>query len=407
VVGGSGIAGNFAFTTNNGVSWTTRGTSIVSNCIATNGSGNIMVVGGRDTGSTASYILYGVPPYNSFSVGMTASGSGVVKILWNPYYKKFIATRIRGNTNSRLYIDSSNDGITWTQGATVYNMYSVNDIAWSGRYMIIIGGQASPTTPYLPYDSQNVFILSSDGGVTWSAPATIGVPGGGFAINIARSVIPYYNDNWLVCGQTFTGGAIATSPLNATGTSWTNGINGLTDCTSITNNGSGWWFALNPNTPPIFTQVSLGPNTSSFSNTYVSSSNIVGIPSKIVWTGNTFYCIGTTGVTGNSNILQSTDGITWTAATNGNTPAGFISDIAFTPKTITVSPTDGYKQFFMTSGLSISGSLTNKDWIQLKNITALPQAITAGTGTIILPAITIGDTSTAVVYSSGSSLVAV
>jgi hypothetical protein len=370
----------------------------------------MMVVGGRNIGSISGYIMTSIPPYTSFDARFAINmggGLGIVKILWNPYYKKFIAAIISGTANNRLYIASSNDGITWSQGATLYNMHSVNDIAWSGKYMILIGGQASPTSPYSPYATQNVFMLSSDGGVTWSAPATIGATDGSFAINIARSVIPYYNDTWLVCGRTSTGGAIATSPLNATGTSWTTGINGLSDCTSITNNGGGWWFALNPNTPPIFTQLSFGPSVSSLTRTYVSDSGIVGAPSKIVWTGNNFYCIGTTGLSGNSNILQSTDGITWTAATNGNIPAGFISDIAFTLKTIAVSPTDGYKQFFLTSGINISGSLTNKEWIHLKNITTLPQAVTTGTGTIILPAITIGDTSTAVVYSSGSSLVAV
>ena len=142
----------------------------------------------------------------------------------------------------------------------------------------------------------------------------------------------------------------------------------------------------------------------------MNNSTIVGIPSKIVWSGNKFYCIGTTGLSGNSNILQSTDGITWTAATNANIPDGSIRDIAVSPNTLTLSPTDNYRRYFIDSDTQVVGS---NEYVQIKNITPMPHALTTDTGTLVIPATQpysippVANTPTAVVYSSGSSLVAV
>jgi len=146
---------------------------------------------------------------------------------------------------------------------------------------------------------------------------------------------------------------------------------------------------------------------------YVNSSSVIGTPSKIVWTGNKFYCIGTTGISGTNNILQSPDGITWTPATNGNIPDAVVRDIAFSPYKITLSPTDQYKRYLLASSVNISGTLITNDWVQLKNITAFPQVITTVSGSVIIPAVqpyatpTLADTASSIVYSSGSSLRAV
>jgi len=407
VVGGISGAAQFAYTNASGDTWTSiSGIMTTVNCIATNGS--ITVVGGNS-------VLYSAttPPssFTSTSVSGGWPSGNAAKVIWNPYYRVFLLAFLSGSTNKRLTLYSSSNGSVWTgiNSGTAYNVYSVNDMAWSGQYTIVIGGQANQASPYNTFANQNVFMLSSDGGVTWSGPETIGLSDGTFAINIARSVVPYYNDKWLVCGQSLDGGggAFASSPLNASGGSWTNRINGMSDCTSITANGSGWWLAINP------TQIKYGSKVADITNTYADGTTIVATPSRIVWTGNKFYCIGTTGLSGNNNILQSSDGITWTAATNANVPSVAIRDIAFTPNTITLGPSDQYKRIFTTSSVTISGSLNNNEWVHLKNITPFPQIANVSSTGLILAATQpydtaqIADTPVSVVYSNGSSLVAV
>ena len=117
--------------------------------------------------------------------------------------------------------------------------------------------------------------------------------------------------------------------------------------------------------------------------------------------------------TGGTQAARSTDGITWTAATNANIPDGSIRDIAVSPNTLTLSPTDNYRRYFIDSDTQVVGSLNTNEYVQIKNITPMPHALTTDTGTLVIPATQpysippVANTPTAVVYSSGSSLVAV
>jgi hypothetical protein len=170
---------------------------------------------------------------------------------------------------------------------------------------------------------------------------------------------------------------------------------------------------VNPNIPPITTNILFGSTIYAATNSYVTDSNTVGVPTKIIWTGRKFFCVGTTGLSGNNNILQSSDGITWTPASNGNIPDGAIRDIAASPNTFTLSDTDQYKRYFITSDTNINGTLNNNDWIQVKNLSAVPHTVSTSVGSVVLPAIQpysippIANSPVSVVYSSGSSLTAV
>ena len=96
--------------------------------------------------------------------------------------------------------------------------------------------------------------------------------------------------------------------------------------------------------------------------------------------------------------------------------------MTFTPKTITVNKNDTNKKFFVTSNTTISGSLTTNNWVHIKNISASPVVVSsaspvnpnkyvilppATTSTNVSGAVNFGESPGVLIYSTGSSLVAV
>jgi len=381
-------------------------------CIATNGE--VIVVGGQGTDRNIAYASTSDP--NSWRIGNIYDNALPAKIVWNPYSQKFIAA-FNATTNLSTYVAlySSSDGNTWstiTAGATKndntrYDMYKVTDIACIGKYVIIIGGQAlGVPLGVIEYNNTDTFILSADGGLTWGSPQNMHNSNNTATIIKARSVSPYYNDRWIVSGKSDYGGVLITSPLIASGTSWTTETpSSFSDCVGLVNNGAGWWLATVPRglvpTDSILTTVGTDL-MGGFSTVY---SSLSGGPVRIVWSGKKFYYVGSGDI-----LLYSSDGrAPWTRA---NISTVQITDITFTPPRITLTPSDAFERYFMTSSVGISGSLQVNEWVHLKNITSFQQEVRTTNSSVLLPPVTSFspqnvDTPTAIVYSNGSSLTAV
>ena len=90
---------------------------------------------------------------------------------------------------------------------------------------------------------------------------------------------------------------------------------------------------------------------------------------NIVWTGNVFMAYGQEVEDITYYYTTSKDGISWTPPEPS--PISVISDICFTPNTVTLAPNiPEYSRVFLSSNTIFSGSLTLNDYIHVKNISA-------------------------------------
>jgi hypothetical protein len=336
----------------------------------------------------------------------------------------------------------SDDGIIWQGNGTAkyignwigsYNLYSVVDIAWYDKYTIILGLDYATR-------STNHYLISQDGGINWT-DGFIKDSGGIPMISRADSITSCYG-KWLVTGTQYNAdsiqrNALATSVPAATSTSWSaNVVTSMTDCSSLAHNGNNWVIlrdGASANTENAYVVTSISGNAGTIVNTTVSGGGSITMPTsnvkKVIWTGNRYYAWTNDS---NSNIYQSDDGgYTWFTK-NIQIPVAANSlplyiyrtatSMTFTPKTITVNKNDTNKKFFVTSNTTISGSLTTNNWVHIKNISASPVVVSsaspvnpnkyvilppATTSTNVSGAVNFGESPGVLIYSTGSSLVAV
>jgi hypothetical protein len=149
-VGSSNSTNNVAYS-DDGVNWTSVGfvnSTTGWACVAGNSSGTWVIGGKISTNNTLAYSTNNGVSWTTLVAG-GALPSAVLGLLWTG--TKFIAV---GFGSSQIY--SSTNGSTWTSVANITNFLYCNCIATNGN-IIVAGGQTGTRT--LAY--------SSDGGTTW------------------------------------------------------------------------------------------------------------------------------------------------------------------------------------------------------------------------------------------------
>jgi hypothetical protein len=302
VAGGSGTTNKLAYSPD-GLIWSasTNGNSIISTTaysVAWNGS--MWVAAGSGT-NTLAYSYDGLTWSGSTNGNSIISGL-VQSVAWN-------GTIWVAGGNGTNFLAYSNDGLTWsasTNGNSIFTA-SVQSVAWNGSMWIAAGS------------GTNVLAYSNDG-LTWSGSTN----GNSIFTTIGYSVA------WN--GSMWVAGGLGTNTLaySNDGLTWSASTNG----NSIMNNGA-YSVAWNGS---MWVAAGSGTNRLAYSNdgiTWSASTNGnsiftaggFGTPSvyDVIWNGTKWVAVGASNPSGFSTspaIAYSTDGLTWSAATNTSSVFG-------------------------------------------------------------------------------------
>jgi len=272
-----GFGTNTIATSSDGITWTARGTSVITSVgrgAAWNGS--LWVAVGQGTNSIATSLDgitwngLGTSIFTSYGQGIAWNGS-----LW---------VAVGNGTNS---IATSPDGITWTgRGTSIFTGYG-NGIAWSPSLSLWVATGKGTNS-----------IATSPDGITWTGRGTSTFTTEGWGVVWSSSL-----SLWVAVG--IGTNTIATSP---DGITWT----GRTNTISPNAHGIAW----NGN---LFVAIGQGSNTIATSPdgiTWTGRTNpLSSFGFGVAWTGSLWIAIGA----GTNTIATSPDGITWTGRTGTST----------------------------------------------------------------------------------------
>jgi hypothetical protein len=393
MVGGAGFNTNQLAYTTDGSTWISQSglTDGTVNCVAISPSGTVVIA----TTESSSRIRYSTsgPPF-TWTTALVVNEqlrSPPTKIIWQGYHNRFIAAGAADSVPTSVAYSS--DGITWTGGVQFSGKTQpVTAMSWNGPYTIFIGG--------------GFCYLSSNGGESWTSQPI------GSVLNTATDVVPYYANEWLAVGTNT--GKLALAKSGISGATWTTNTGSLVgdNLLTIAFNGKIWVYARtgSDGSTQLFSKSALSVFEG---QTPVYSTKLIGAPKKVVWTGNKFYCVGTSGTISGDiryNTLQSVDGTNWSLATSESILAIEVRDIACSPQLVTLTANNTYSRYIVNANIKFAGTLPNNDWVQIRNNSASPHIVQAANTSVSLPALSTylsTESTNAIVYSSSGTLTAI